>query len=156
MKSRQAGEIAQLVKAMLLTLEEMGRLAPALQQEEKAARDAATSAAAAAHAAGDPAGAAAAQAPFKAHGNLSVQYVTGLRDALGKAGLGDKLPHACGKVREGATGRMLLTGSCHYLQSEQSLGRHLAIQLSGCLLQAAGGPPVQLILVRDIQFCRWW
>jgi hypothetical protein len=118
LKSRQADEIAQLVKAMLLALEEMGRLAPALQQEERAARDAATSAAAAAVAAGDPAGAAAAHAQLKSHGNLSVQYVAGLRDALVKAGLGDKLPHACGKVCEGVAGRVLLAGSC-FLQSEQ-------------------------------------
>lgn len=113
LKSRQADEIAQLVKAMLLTLEEMGRLAPALQQEEKAARDAATAAAAAAAAAGDPAGAAAAQAQLKSHGNMSVQYVNGLRDALIKAGLGDKLPHACSKVCQGAAGRMSLNGSCY-------------------------------------------
>lgn len=90
---RQADEVRQLCRALALVLEEMVRLAPALQQEEKAAKEALTAAAAA----GDAAAAAQAKA---SHGNLSSHYVNTLRDRLLAAGLEGKLPRACSKVRQ--------------------------------------------------------
>jgi hypothetical protein len=66
-------------------------VAPKLLQEEQAAREAQVAVAAA----GDVA---AAQAYARSHGNLSVFYVNGLRDAMIKAGLESTLPPACSKV----------------------------------------------------------
>jgi len=92
---RQSDEIRQLSSALVLTLGEMARLAPALHQQEKAAKEAAM-AAAAAGAAGQPGSSIASK-------NASVQYVNGMRDGLVKAGLEGKLPKSCSKVRVWAT-----------------------------------------------------
>lgn len=83
---------------MTVVLAEMARVAPKLQQEEQAAKEAQSAAAAA----GDVA---AAHAYAKSHGNLSPFYVNGLRDALIKAGLESKLPPACSKVSSLRAGR---------------------------------------------------
>lgn len=90
---RQADEVRQLCRALLSLLDEAARIAPILQQEEKAAKDALTAAAAS----GDAAQVAQARI---SHGNLSSHYVNSLRDRLVSSGLEHKLPPACSKVRQ--------------------------------------------------------
>lgn len=90
LRSREADEIHQLCRAIAATLEGMQRLAPALHEQDKAAKGAALAALASGNAA------AAGQLTGKAgSNNLSSQYVNNMRDGLVKAGLEQRLPPAC-------------------------------------------------------------
>jgi hypothetical protein len=93
--SRDRDEVQQLLRALSLLLDELSRL-PETQPPKKAAAAAGT---------GDGDGAAADAAKEDAasraqrHGALPVHTVHAIQEGLSKAGVADKLPPACRKVR---------------------------------------------------------
>jgi hypothetical protein len=92
--SRDHDEVQQLVAALSLLLDELMQL-PEAQPANKAAAGPGDGTAAAADAAKDD------EAAVKArsHGALPAHAVSAIRDGLTKAGVADKLPPACRKVR---------------------------------------------------------
>lgn len=118
---RQSDEISQLSSALVLTLGEMLRLAPALHQQEKAAKEAAMAAAAAGQPGSNNAGK-----------NASLQYVNGLRDGLVQAGLEGKLPKSCSKVRVWAT-RLCVSSAGMYGGAAAGLVQTILRACVGCM-----------------------
>lgn len=148
LKGRQPDEIEQMAKGLIVALGEMGRLAQALQQEEKAAKAAVVAAAAA----GDMT----AQTASKNHGNLSVQYINKMRDALIQGGVEAKLPPACAKVGcQGACAGSAAVHVCagHLLLHQQACQLDDIVAAASLDAEAAGGTTSTCATVRPCNVC---
>lgn len=148
---RPADEVQQLARALVLLLTELDKLPEVKSPPKPAAAAAAGGQGTDLTAAAGPSREEELAARAARHGSLPAHTVTALRDGLAKAGLPDKLPPACRKVRrEGAACGGQLLHSCTVPVAVQHSTADLSCQANATIQPNGMVSPVQGSLVLSL------